>query len=739
MSEIELAQKYSGVIIDQNQVPDPAHHLDLDNQWYYQEFWLPEKFRYGTLAGEFRYPELSGFQILVKIPEGEAAKAALNWKLEFDVFGVGWTELEQGSVVGCHADGEQVWLDVFFRNPVHMGEVNLLGALRIGFQKLASIDSIWYAEPNPIFNVEALEEATGLGYSFDFRILALTADSGTDFLGNPYRSIVVKSSASNVDTTTGGTTTGFWRSAPQPSEFAVVSTYYDVRNPPILGELNIVQNPSVEYGISGYSQKGYWLTEDLTVPPVVTTDEAFSGSSSLLVENEGGVHQGASMTFPKNEAFIAGKPYTASVYLRGHNVTSNTEYEIRFGNGKDFAKLAEVNLSNEWQRFSLVWIPVESVVSDGSFGEKAVSVTVRTTASDTPGFYLDALMVSPTASLKPYLDGDLAGAQWTDAPGESASVEVTKNPAVIDSVFLDPQTPNVAFNVYYSNEGEGDEHTTTEEWEKKLWTRVPQSYTATGRQQYVFPEPIKASFVQIEFTNLQAQSYNPGDFPKPVAYKKFPIWVTDYFIAQMQLPNFVANVVGVSYDALEFAYNYYLDDLHQKPANPASTPSEVAEHINSFFNRSDASNLVDPETLTQINLIMNTYTAPPAIQGDSKTLLGNKQSQIALAQINYPVEATPSQIATSLINVSRLNRENIVFEKTMPVMYFFLTCRHGYKELSASFDNNRAYFAAVNEVAFMRNQYTTAFDGEMYIESGGDNVNIETNDFIINDDGIWTT
>jgi hypothetical protein len=79
----------------------------------------------------------------------------------------------------------------------------------------------------------------------------------------------------------------------------------------------------------------------------------------------------------------------------------------------------------------------------------------------------------------------------------------------------------------------------------------------------------------------------------------------------------------------------------------------------------------------------------------------------------------------------------VVFEQSLPVMYFFLTCRHGYKELQATFDNNRAYFCAVNEIAFMRNDYTTAADTSLYIESGGDLQNATLNDFTMGSDGNW--
>lgn len=727
-----ITREYSGILIDQNQIPGPDNFVTLTDDWFYQQFYLPEKFEYGIRGVNERWPSLSGFQLLVAIPAKMAFVASLNWRIEYYVVGVGWTLLEQGSTTGCHAEGEHVWMDIFFPNPVEMSEILSSSSFRIGFQGFQNISKVWYATPNPLPNSEAYNEETGLGFCFNFRLLGMIADSGTDFMGNPYRSIAVESVADNTDASDSA-----WRSSPQPSKFAVVSNYFDVRANPTYGLINLVPNPSFEYGLQFWGTKSYFLSGDSSKPLKLTTEDPLSGKSALLVETEGGSNEGAAMIFPDLEPFIAKRPYTASVYLRS-TVAKSEGLILTFGWGTDFAELKEITLGEEWQRFSVTWVPANSHASDGTTGEKGVSISIRTGSADVSSFYVDATQVTITSEPTPYIDGDLTGNEWTGLSGQSASVEVNRTYAVVDSVLVDPQTPNVSFSVYYSTEGDADEHTTTEEWEQKLWTRVPQTFIATHRQKYYFPEPIKASFLKIEYSNLQAQNYNPGDFAKPVTYKKFPVWVTDFFIAQMELPSFIANTVGVSYDALEFAYSYYLDDLKQEPAQPIPAASEIAT-LDNFFNNSDASNLVDPGTLAQINLIMNTYTAPPAAQSDPSTLLGQAQERIALSQTNYPTEATPEQEAQNLANVSRLNRENIVFEQSRPIMFFFLTCRHAYKELTASFEDNRAYFVAINEISFMRSNYTTSTDDELYIESGGDTVNIERNDFVIHDDGTWTS
>jgi hypothetical protein len=566
-----ICEKYSGVVINQNQAKPFAlssQNKEGKNLWFYQTFRLPSEYRRGTEFKEQRYPGLSGFQIQVSIPEGEASSVAINYTIDQYFFGVSWGNLTHGQVTGAHTDGEKVWLDIFLPKEIVVTKEFFSDAgslLRIGFQNVSKVEDFWYSFPNPYSQGTALENAeepSGTlkieGHekdcSFNFRILGLTADSGTDYLGNPYRSAVVQSSAQNA-ITTDGENSGYWLSQPQPSRFAVVSYYADLR------------------------------------------------------------------PFPEVP-----------------------KYEIVEG--------------------------------------KAVAI----------------------------------------------NPEAKEEGVVIDSLLLDPITPGVAFNIYYSNDlvGSGTSEPTEKEWEEKLWTRVPKSWVTSKRQTYVLPEPVTAKFVKVEFSYLQAKSYNPGNYQLPKNYKKFPDWVSQTFIAALKTPEFIAQNVGVVFDALEFSYQYYLGDLSQAPINP------------SIIRPAESSNQVDATTLEKINLQLNTYTNPPAVQANSSTLLGSLVSQKAFDQINYPVEGTPEFSGVVHLGVSGLNREGIVLDQSMPVMYFFLTCRHAYKELLATFDNNRAYFAGVNELSFIRNVYTTTSDSELYIESGNDDVNSERNDFVLEDNDWFT-
>jgi hypothetical protein len=195
------------------------------------------------------------------IDEGFASSVELNYTFDYYIFGSGWSNLEKGTIQGAHASGPQVWMDVFFTNPVEITNTIAGSLIRFGFQcpnpSGKAVERVWYSQPNPLPTGQAalsqdsfteLESPQHNHYSFCFRTLGLSADSGTDFLGNPYRSVVVQSTANNTSTTN-GVNSGYWLSSPQPSQFAVVSNYFDVRPIPetTYGLVNEILNPSFEY------------------------------------------------------------------------------------------------------------------------------------------------------------------------------------------------------------------------------------------------------------------------------------------------------------------------------------------------------------------------------------------------------------------------------------------------------------------------------------------------------------
>lgn len=605
-SRSRAAKRLSGIVLNQNQAPEATDDkFPIANAWRYQEFRLPETYTRGTLDTEQRRPGLTGFQLFVDIAQDCERIATLDWKLQAELPGIGWSTLTSGTTTGVHSDGNEVWLDVFFSQPVEVSFDLLTRRFRLAFKGRDAVDApkdipiayfdaeayviigdervnniklepdtpyrldfhglpsvlywdskertvtysvqqgvtaAWYAIPNPIGyrgvaaydsdGVTVLQD-TARNIAFLFRILAASADSGVDFLGNQFRSVAVENSPNLVESGDRSITDLYWLSKPNPSKFAVETLYFDVRD-------------------------------------------------------------------DNNDA------------------------------------------------------------------------------------------------------------------------------TVIDHILIDPITAGVYFHVYYSDEGEPG--TTTYTWESKVWTPVPQSFQMTKRESHALAAPVTAKYLCIEFSHLQAQPYNPGSFQRPISYKKHPKWVLDYFLLQTAAVTddpFIPRRVTILYDALQLAYDYYTDDLRQRPNDPAT----LYPQVNSFLStRDDASDKVDPTTLALIDTELQPWRQQPALRGKLDYLLTQANPQ----STNYPVEI--SQVAYNhSTSVSTLHREAVVFEQSYPVMFFFVPARHLYREVEAEFDYNRAYFVGVREIAFLRDRYTVAHDHDFYLESTGDDTNAERNDFVRKD------
>lgn len=293
--------------------------------------------------------------------------------------------------------------------------------------------------------------------------------------------------------------------------------------------------------------------------------------------------------------------------------------------------------------------------------------------------------------------------------------------SVVDSILIDPVTPDVYFSVYYTSEGVPG--TNADEWNDKLWTRVPSTFQAKRRETHIMPTPFLARYVKIEFSHLQAKSYSPGLFQQPVRYQKHPKWVLDYFLARIAEQDsisekFVSQRTEIRYDALDLAYNYYLDDLKQDPDGPVKLDTGQLNDLQSFLqNRTDLSDQIDNTTALKINTVMQPYQ-----RGFLGFIAGDHTSQ-ALEL------TTPREVGTI---VSTIHRDAVVFEQSFPVMFFYLPARHRYREVEATFAHDRAYFVGIRQVAFLREQYTKATDTNIYIEIGGDTVNVANNDFVHN-------
>jgi hypothetical protein len=725
-----LVEQYSGVVLNQNRQPsNDGDFIVSGGNWTYQEFFFPKDYQRGTTADELATPSLTGWQLLVDALDADDAQ--IEWVCEYQIFGVGWVQIASGSATGTFATG-QLWFDMYFDEPVDVsGFVD--SRFRFGFKANTSIDKIWYSAPNPLYATTAratLQDQTPLvsgtdDYSFCFRVLGLTADEGTDFLGNKYRSTVVNATAQNVSTTD-GEVDKTWMSKPNPSRFAVESLYFDVRprqddvyDTPV----NWAKNPSFAKDLT------WWTAVNSTGARVTTKQKIGAAAIQLTATSNAN-----SLIRSDNIPVDVGDEVTVSAWFLAGTVARQSLIQFRWLDAANTIVLDEdgvflVNDLVEWRRGHAMKTAPAGAVSlqirlYGNYGAQTGELS-----------YIDAIMVSKSGDID-YVDGSFDGYIWGGDANNSVtykmpSATITDDVAVIDRVLVDPITPNVYFNVYFSSEGAPGSN--EDEWEGKLWERVPQTFKATQRESHLLGTPVLAKYIKIEFSHLQAKSYSPGDFAKPVSYKKHPKWVLDYFLARLDTENLSAGRVGVVFDSIDLAYNYYLDDLGQEPTKPVEINNAFI--VNQYLqNRGDASDQVDSAILDKITLSLTPYQQHPSNFATSDYLLGQQVRQIATRDPDYPYEKLPIT-RSNLRDVDSLRNTPVIFEQSYPVMFFYLTCRHKYREIIAPFSHDRAYFVGIREINFSRDIYSVASDTNQYIERAGDETSMERNDFTM-DHGV---
>ena len=395
----------------------------------------------------------------------------------------------------------------------------------------------------------------------------------------------------------------------------------------------------------------------------------------------------------------------------------------------------------------------------------------------------------------------------------------TEDFVTIDSIFMDPITPGVSFNVYYSNEKRKDlalaeangftyTYTTSSDhsfsvgdsveirkvdnkifngifkitavpttnqfvvtgltsstarsksgnyfkhlideddnsWESLLWEWVPRNFKTNKKQSYIFPNPIQAKYIKIEFSNLQASYYSPGANHTPTLYKKYPEWVLNYFLSIYDVGTnktfdpIISSQIDIQYDMLNLAFNYYKGDI----INPLSRPI-VIEDSNSQNNiitnllKNAATNLAnyDMTSLVNINTSFDKFKNHPTNDVKTSTVLGRDAVIKSTKEyFNYLVETVASPQGETA-NVSTHDRNHLMLEKQMPDMYFYPTCRHAYREAYAKFNDNKAYFVKIKQIKFERNIHNVISDKVAYKFVPGDFDNSEHCDFSLNDK-TWT-
>lgn len=309
---------------------------------------------------------------------------------------------------------------------------------------------------------------------------------------------------------------------------------------------------------------------------------------------------------------------------------------------------------------------------------------------------------------------------------EALYLDIRQNgqPAVVDRVTIDPLTPGVYFTLYYSSDPTGP-GSDPGSWDNLLWTPVYQQFQMNRLNTYALSEPITADYVKVEFTQLQARTYDPGQFQLPCTFRKHPKWVLDFFLARFALQelDLLSSAVDITYDALDLAFSYHQGDVAQNPAAPPLSTDPTAQLLG--FIDQQASAGADPATLAKIRILFQPFLNTPGQLGDLGSVLGAYTSSVA--SDNYSTEIIQTALANTSI-VSNLSREPLLVEKGFPVMFFFAPCRHGYRISQSSFERQIGYFAGVKSLVLHRDSYTGFQDQAQYNEVLGDGLNVLIND-----------
>lgn len=383
-------------------------------------------------------------------------------------------------------------------------------------------------------------------------------------------------------------------------------------------------------------------------------------------------------------------------------------------------------------------------IDDTSFAFRLLSDSADEGLDHLGSPYRSVVVESPTDALTTF-DTQLQDyAFWFSKPNpskfaiESLYFDVSHSDnqfaSVIDRIMIDPITPGVWFNVYYSSEGHPA--TSIAQWENKLWQHVPQSFRMTKKETHVLPRPIFAKYICLEFCHLKAQPYDPGQFAPPQIYKKHPQWVLNHYLGntpRLTEDNFIGQNINIIYDLLSLAYNPYTTDLTPSPTyigDQLSAPRTISRP------NQNTTNQVDAQSLGAVNQSLNIFTTAPAFSVNRDTLLGSQALSLAEAPASYPVENLTVATGGDTSVVSSLDRQAVLDQKNFPVMSFYITCRHQYRLVRANYNHNKAYFAGIRGLAFNRDRYNVRYDGDLYIETTNDNNNVMVNDFQTID-GLW--
>jgi hypothetical protein len=159
---------------------------------------------------------------------------------------------------------------------------------------------------------------------------------------------------------------------------------------------------------------------------------------------------------------------------------------------------------------------------------------------------------------------------------------------------------------------------------------------------------------------------------------------------------------------------------------------------------------LDATTMSQIKTIFDRFSSHPASSITTDNAVSKFATDLASSTLgmdvsgykimtaeNYPFESV-SVAEADTVPTSTFDKDDLLMEKNFPSMFFYVTCRHGYREALAKFENDKAFFAGIKEVVFQREDHSSLYDKKLYTYGIGEgSLNVEHNDFTLVD-GSWS-
>jgi hypothetical protein len=303
---------------------------------------------------------------------------------------------------------------------------------------------------------------------------------------------------------------------------------------------------------------------------------------------------------------------------------------------------------------------------------------------------------------------------------------------LIDEVYVDPITYGCDMHFYYSVDDDA-------EWDDKLWTPINQNYICK-KGYHALPRPILVKYFKIEFTNLVSVPYEPVTFPEmpPITFRRFPFWVEQIFEGnQSGVKDVIVQQNPFNIDPLKFGFVQSSDQLISnyeavRDVQLTDTTPEVTTFIQSIL--ADTQN--DPANQASIESQIE-FRSPMMWQSD---LISNLDSTRALSRVAMKLRAgipdtgfsaeLPLPAMTTPVQASTTDLSAPLQQKTRPVVYFPIKCRHQYQIVQAQLDKKIAYMAAIKDVQFFRRNFSAPIDETVYLETLDDVTHIAFSDFL---------